>query len=166
MVVLPPSLALLWSAASLARPILSLNESYGGQAVLERLGLYTRPPLCRPPLNLTARASGRGWTAKIRLLNRRKQRQQSLDKEPANLYPKTSSNWVHWGLARCSPLRPSDRGKSGVVLASGGARTHNLWLRRPTLYPVELRMRQVWTIGSVRNAVNKRTHPRLIRNSS
>ena len=45
--------------------------------------------------------------------------------------------------------------------ASGGARTHNLWLRRPTLYPVELRMRQVWTIGSVRNAVNKRTRLRL-----
>jgi hypothetical protein len=27
--------------------------------------------------------------------------------------------------------------------ASGGARTHNLWLRRPTLYPVELRTRSV-----------------------
>jgi hypothetical protein len=27
--------------------------------------------------------------------------------------------------------------------ASGGGRTHNLWLRRPTLYPVELRTRSV-----------------------
>jgi hypothetical protein len=27
------------------------------------------------------------------------------------------------------------------LTASGGGRTHNLWLRRPTLYPVELRMR-------------------------
>ena len=26
--------------------------------------------------------------------------------------------------------------------APGGGRTHNLWLRRPTLYPVELRARQ------------------------
>ena len=43
--------------------------------------------------------------------------------------------------------------------ASGGARTHNLWLRRPTLYPVELRMRQVWTIGSVRNAVKRKWPP-------
>jgi hypothetical protein len=33
--------------------------------------------------------------------------------------------------------------------ASGGGRTHNLCLRRATLYPVELRMRQVRTIGSV-----------------
>ena len=28
-----------------------------------------------------------------------------------------------------------------ILTASGGGRTHNLWLRRPTLYPVELRMR-------------------------
>jgi hypothetical protein len=26
--------------------------------------------------------------------------------------------------------------------APGGGRTHNLWLRRPTLYPVELRARE------------------------
>jgi hypothetical protein len=32
--------------------------------------------------------------------------------------------------------------------ASGGARTHNLWLRRPTLYPVELRTQQVGKIGA------------------
>ena len=40
-------------------------------------------------------------------------------------------------------------------LAPGGGRTHNLWLRRPTLYPVELRMRQVSTIGSVGNGVKR-----------
>ena len=28
-----------------------------------------------------------------------------------------------------------------VAAAPGGGRTHNLWLRRPTLYPVELRAR-------------------------
>ena len=28
-----------------------------------------------------------------------------------------------------------------VGIASGGGRTHNLWLRRPTLYPIELRTR-------------------------
>src|SRR5215470_15471441 len=33
-------------------------------------------------------------------------------------------------------LRLQDRGN-----APGGGRTHNLWLRRPTLYPVELRAR-------------------------
>ena len=27
-------------------------------------------------------------------------------------------------------------------IAPGGGRTHNLWLRRPTLYPVELRAQQ------------------------
>ena len=27
-------------------------------------------------------------------------------------------------------------------IAPGGGRTHNLWLRRPTLYPVELRARK------------------------
>ncbi|SVC70657.1 uncharacterized protein METZ01_LOCUS323511 [marine metagenome] len=27
----------------------------------------------------------------------------------------------------------------------GGGRTHNLWLRRPALYPIELRARQVKT---------------------
>ena len=53
---------------------------------------------------------------------------------------------------------PADQlptGEPPTQTASGGARTHNLWLRRPTLYPVELRMRQVWTIGSVRNAVKR-----------
>jgi hypothetical protein len=29
------------------------------------------------------------------------------------------------------------------TIASGGGRTHNLWLRRPTLYPIELRTRSV-----------------------
>jgi hypothetical protein len=29
----------------------------------------------------------------------------------------------------------------GDHFASGGGRTHNLWLRRPTLYPIELRTR-------------------------
>jgi hypothetical protein len=46
---------------------------------------------------------------------------------------------------------------TAFILASGGARTHNLRLRRPTLYPVELRMRQIWIIGSVGNAVKEQT---------
>src|ERR1700739_2179125 len=49
--------------------------------------------------------------------------------------------------------------------ASGGARNPNLLLRRPTLYPVELRMRQIWTIGLVGKDVNRRTRLRLARNS-
>ncbi len=28
--------------------------------------------------------------------------------------------------------------------APGGGRTHNLWLRRPTLYPIELRVLEEW----------------------
>src|SRR5438128_5400002 len=31
--------------------------------------------------------------------------------------------------------------------APGGGRTHNLWLRRPTLYPVELRARETASIN-------------------
>src|SRR5947207_788261 len=33
--------------------------------------------------------------------------------------------------------------------APGGGRTHNLWLRRPTLYPVELRARVLPKTGVV-----------------
>src|SRR5262249_31458364 len=38
---------------------------------------------------------------------------------------------VDYCVANAAPLAP----------APGGGRTHNLWLRRPTLYPVELRAR-------------------------
>src|SRR5262249_27771989 len=39
---------------------------------------------------------------------------------------------------RCS-VRPAHGADPPKEYAPGGARTHNLWLRRPTLYPVELR---------------------------
>jgi hypothetical protein len=46
-----------------------------------------------------------------------------------------------WKLAQG---RRSDRMLDCELLtASGGGRTHNLWLRRPTLYPIELRTRRV-----------------------
>ena len=47
------------------------------------------------------------------------------------------------------PISASPRNDSNIPsmditlckIAPGGGRTHNLWLRRPTLYPVELRAR-------------------------
>ena len=64
-----------------------------------------------------------------------------------------SAGWKHWlrefsrgencsDRARCADRTPQRSVPDHVALSSnapGGGRTHNLWLRRPTLYPVELR---------------------------
>jgi hypothetical protein len=67
---------------------------------------------------------------------------KSPGSDGASPYPRWHLLRYLWQLPPIGLANESSQEFMGVMLfASGGARTHNLRLRRPTLYPVELRTR-------------------------
>jgi hypothetical protein len=76
---------------------------------------------------------------------RRKKTRNPLFNRPTPPFDAFCSDtcWSPKRRPKTEKLKTDNRRAVGATNASGGGRTHNLWLRRPTLYPIELRTRKI-----------------------